>query len=108
MGTDKQTIRADMETLRGTGAGSGEGPTVTRDSYVHLGEGSTPTSGVAVGPGGGGGVASQKEPVPSVPLAGTFASSCAAQVPDAVEDGVGVGCPKDVHYSVFASLDHIA
>ena len=41
------------------------------------------------------GVACRKEPVLSVPLAGTFASSCAAKVLDAVEDEVGVGCPED-------------
>ena len=73
-------------------------------SYVHLGEETTPTSsigvavepgrGVAVGPGGCG-VAGRKEPVLSVPLTGAFASSCAAQVLDAVEDEFGVGCPKD-------------
>ena len=50
---------------------------------------------VAVGPGGGCGVAGRKEPVLSVALAGTFASSCAAQVLDAVKDEVGVGGPKD-------------
>ena len=76
--------------------------------YVHLGEGGTPTSGVgvavepgrgvAVGPGGGGGVACRKEPVLSVPLAGTFASSCAAKVLDAVEDEVGVAwLPRGRH-----------
>ena len=50
---------------------------------------------VAVGPGGGCGIAGRKEPVLSVALAGTFASSCAAQVLDAVKDEVGVGGPKD-------------
>ena len=50
---------------------------------------------VAVGPGGGCGVAGRKEPVLSVALAGTFASSRAAQVLDAVKDEVGVGGPKD-------------
>ena len=49
---------------------------------------------VAVGPGGGCGIAGRKEPVLSVALAGTFASSCAAQVLDAVKDEVGVGGPK--------------
>ena len=44
---------------------------------------------VAVCPGGGCGVAGRKEPVLSVTLAGTFASSRAAQVLDAVEDEVG-------------------
>ena len=53
-------------------------------------EGGTPTAGVgvavepgrrvAVGPGGGCGVAGRKEPALGVALAGTFASSCAAQV----------------------------
>ena len=92
-----------METPKGRGACRGEGrPSI---SYVHLGDGTTPTSsigvavepggGVAMGLGGGCGVAGWKEPVLSVPLAGAFASSCAAQVLDAVEDEVGVGCPKD-------------
>ena len=50
---------------------------------------------VAVGPGGGSGVAGRKEPVLSVALAGTFASSCAAQELNPVKDEVGVGGPKD-------------
>ena len=50
---------------------------------------------VAVGPGGGCGIAGRKEPVLSVALAGTFASSCAAQVLNPVKDEVGVGGPKD-------------
>ena len=44
--------------------------------------------GVAVSPGGDCGVARREEPVLSVTLAGTFASSRAAQVLDAVEDEV--------------------
>ena len=46
---------------------------------------------VAVGPGGGCGIAGRKEPVLSVALAGTFASSCAAQVLDAVVFYYAVG-----------------
>ena len=54
-----------------------------------------PGRGVAVSPGGGSGVARREEPVLSVALAGTFASSRAAQVLNPVEDEVGVGGPKD-------------
>ena len=54
-----------------------------------------PGRGVAVSPGGGCGVARREEPVLSVALAGTFASSRAAQVLNPVEDEVGVGGPKD-------------
>ena len=52
-------------------------------------------------PGGGCGVAGRKEPVLSVTLAGTFASSCAAQVLDAVQDEVGVSIVPSRNRYIF-------
>ena len=67
-----------------------------------------PGRGVAVSPGGGCGVARREEPVLSVALAGTFASSCAAQVLDAVKDEVGVGSFEDcTSYILFNTVDTV-
>ena len=52
-----------------------------------------PGRGVAVSPGGGCGFARREEPVLSVTLAGTFASSRAAQVLNPVQDQ-GFGEPQ--------------